>query len=337
MRKTRRKIPPLVLTMLSAIIAVVVGVPQAVYADPDDEGGSKDMREQLDEAIRNWNDAKDALDNSKDRQQQLEKDIEQGKADVETLTAQVADIARGMYEGGTLSQATLFLTSENPEQTIDGLMLVSFLGDESARRVTELKNAEDDLEASASLLEGEIADQKEYLGKMEQERAKAARAIASVGGDATTGPTTSDAPKPVPVKRNPDGSLPSEGCSQKDPTNPSGCLTPRTLHNLEETQVAGWTRYVACYRGGTWGEHPEGRACDFSVTPRGFMGEAYGEDKAYGDNLAGWFVQNADALGVLYVIWYRKIWMPGQGWVTYDGAGGEPNTDHTNHVHLSVR
>ncbi|GLZ80183.1 hypothetical protein Afil01_49900 [Actinorhabdospora filicis] len=337
MPKTRNT-PALFLTVLSAILAVVVGVPQAAYADPDDEGGSKDMREQLDEAIRNYNDARDALNDSKDRQVQLEKDIEQGQADVESLTAQVNDIARGMYEGGTLSQATVFLTSENPEQTIDGMVLVSFLGDQSARKVTELKNAKGDLEADAALLESTINDQKEFLGKMEEERGKAARAIAAHGGDATTGPTTSDAPKPVPAVRNPNGSLPGEGCSQKDPTSKGGgCLTPRTLHALQETEAAGWTRYVACYRGGSWGEHPQGRACDFSVTPHGFSGEASGEAKAYGDNLAGWYVQNADALGVLYVIWYRKIWMPGQGWVTYDGAGGEPNSDHTNHVHLSVR
>jgi hypothetical protein len=46
-------------------------------------------------------------------------------------------------------------------------------------------------------------------------------------------------------------------------------------------------------------------------------------------------VKNASRLGVMYVIWYRQIWMPGQGWRSYSGSGG-PSATHTNHVHLSV-
>jgi hypothetical protein len=38
---------------------------------------------------------------------------------------------------------------------------------------------------------------------------------------------------------------------------------------------------------------------------------------------------------VLYVIWYRQIWLPGSGWRSYTGCCG-PSAEHTNHVHLSV-
>ena len=64
---------------------------------------------------------------------------------------------------------------------------------------------------------------------------------------------------------------------------------------------------------------------------------AGGEDKTYGDNLAAWFVENASALGVMYVIWYNRYWDPAQGWIAYTGGGGDPSSDHTNHVHLSLR
>ncbi|GIG71445.1 coiled-coil domain-containing protein [Phytomonospora endophytica] len=340
MPKTHRRDTTLglLVTIVVTVLAVLANSPAAV-ADPDDEGGSKEMREELDDAIGNYNDARDALKTSKDRQKKLEKEITEGETEVEALSAQVAEIAGAMYENGGMSSAKAFLASENPDDTLSGMVLVSYLGEESAKKISELKGARSDLEAKVELLDDEIDDQKEYVEKMEKERSKAAQAIAAFGGDATNGPTTSDAPAPTPVPRNPDGSLPSEGCSKEDPT-PSGnggCLTPRTLHDLEQTEIAGWNRYVGCFRGGSFGEHPQGRACDFSVTPGGFGGEAYGEAKAYGDNLAGWYVEHADELGVLYVIWYRKIWMPGQGWTTYDGAGGEPNSDHTNHVHLSVR
>jgi hypothetical protein len=108
------------------------------------------------------------------------------------------------------------------------------------------------------------------------------------------------------------------------------------VHAYQEARLAGFTRYTACFRHQSFGEHPKGRACDFSVTPGGFAGtSATGGDKAYGDRLAGWLMANASRLGVLYVIWYRQIWFPGLGWRTYTRCGGDAASCHTNHVHLS--
>ena len=121
----------------------------------------------------------------------------------------------------------------------------------------------------------------------------------------------------------------------KDPTT-SGCLTPRTLHALQQARAAGFTRHTSCFSAGSWGEHPKGRACDFAAAD-GFGGVATGGDKAYGDRLAAWLIANADRLAVLYVIWYRQIWMPGIGWRAYSRGDGTPSGNHTNHVHLSVR
>ena len=121
-----------------------------------------------------------------------------------------------------------------------------------------------------------------------------------------------------------------------DPTT-SGCLTPRTLHALQEARKAGFTHYTACHRAGTSGEHPLGRACDFSANATTFVNaSATGADKAYAERLAAWFLANADRLAVLYVIWYQRIWMPGTGWRTYHGDGTAAG-DHRNHVHLSVQ
>jgi hypothetical protein len=106
---------------------------------------------------------------------------------------------------------------------------------------------------------------------------------------------------------------------------------------LRQTQAAGFTRYVACYRQATWGEHPLGRACDFAAAPKGFGGIATGGDRAYGNNLANYFIANSRPLSVLYVIWFKQIWLPSSGWRAYTKGQGDPASDHTNHVHLSVR
>jgi peptidoglycan DL-endopeptidase CwlO len=56
----------------------------------------------------------------------------------------------------------------------------------------------------------------------------------------------------------------------------------------------------------------------------------------YGNNLAAFFVRNANQLGVLYVIWFEQIWTPATGWRGYSGGRGDASSDHTNHVHLSL-
>ena len=60
----------------------------------------------------------------------------------------------------------------------------------------------------------------------------------------------------------------------------------------------------------------------------------------YGNRLAAFYVKNAKALGVMYVVWYCQIWQYGVGWHRYNSTGSNcgdaPAGDHTNHVHLSV-
>jgi hypothetical protein len=126
-------------------------------------------------------------------------------------------------------------------------------------------------------------------------------------------------------------------CTIKDPTT-NGCITPRMLQVLNQAKAAGFTRYVVCYRAlEDGGEHPRGRACDFSAATRGFENvDATGGDRAYGDRFASWLIANAKRLGIIYVIWYKRIWMPDVGWRAYSGSGS-PAARHTNHVHVSVR
>ena len=68
-----------------------------------------------------------------------------------------------------------------------------------------------------------------------------------------------------------------------------------------------------------------------------FGGVASGGDRTYGDNLSVWFIDNSRALGILYVIWFKRIWLPSSGWRAYKRGQGDPSSDHTNHVHLSIR
>lgn len=86
---------------------------------------------------------------------------------------------------------------------------------------------------------------------------------------------------------------------------------------------------------GSTSEHKEGRALDFMLS-------VYKADqKAAGDALTQWLTGkdsrgvvggNARRLGVMYVIWNRRIWgaYNSTGWRTYTGP-----VPHTDHVHIS--
>ena len=130
-----------------------------------------------------------------------------------------------------------------------------------------------------------------------------------------------------------DGSHPPEQCNLEDPTDEDGCVTPRMLATYEDVQQAGFTRFARCYRDASSGEHPKGRACDFSIAPLRFLSTCgSAAQRAYGNQLASHLVQNANRLHVLHVVWSGQIWLPSSGWRPYSG-GSEPSC---NRVHVSV-
>jgi hypothetical protein len=99
--------------------------------------------------------------------------------------------------------------------------------------------------------------------------------------------------------------------------------------------TANWGISRDCGVGGR-SEHKEGRAWDWRV-------DVYDDrDRQTADEVISWLMATdefgnshamARRLGVMYIIWNRKIWSsssPAQGWRPYFGA-----SPHTDHVHIS--
>jgi peptidoglycan DL-endopeptidase CwlO len=320
-------------------VVVAAGLASAgpVWADPaGPDGGNATLQGQLEAASRGYNDAKGRLDAAKVRQAQLETQAQATQTQLADVTSQVQQLAVTAYKGGPLSGLSVMLDATSAGDFLDratSLQTQVRLDNDALHRLRALQAQYDQQRAAINT---EVTDQQAQLAVMDKRRKDAQAALtAAGGGGATTGPSGGTA-SATPSPRNPDGTWPKESCSVPDPTT-SGCLTPRTLHALEEARKAGFSHYTACWRSGTWGEHPLGRACDFSANASTFVNAAAtGADKAYGDRLAAWLLANADRLAVLYVIWYGRIWMPSTGWRTYHGDG-TPAGDHMNHVHLSVQ
>jgi hypothetical protein len=320
--------------LLTSSVSAAFAAPDDDYTD--DEGGTKSLREQLDVAATAWQDAKAVLDKSKERQLELDLRLATLEGEREALVNEVQAVAGTAYRTGRVGALSALLSSGSAEVFMERAATMDMLTqyeDKTLSRLAELREA---VAQQRALIEAEVELQQKEVRKLDAARKKAEEALFAVGGGASGQFVAYDSPDAKPAPRNDDNTWPAEGCTEPDPTT-SGCLKPRMLHALKEARLFGFTRHTSCYRTGTWGEHPTGAACDFSAEVNGFGGVATGADKEYGDRLASFFIHNADRLGVMYVIWYRQSWFPGSGWGPYGGAGGDPSSNHDNHVHVSVR
>lgn len=320
-----------------AVIAVVTGLlaPPAT-AQTDDEGGTKSLREQLDEAATKYQDAKALLDESEKRELKLLVQLKDLEAERAGLVAEIQVVAAAAYRTGRVGAITALINASSPDAFLERVVAVDMIAKRDAEKLTRYREVTEEIEIQQGQLAEEIAIQEAEVSKLEEAKKQAEQALFAIGGGSSGNFVAFPAQDAKPAARNSDGTFSSEPCSEGDPTT-GGCLTPRMLHAYNEAQTFGFTRYTSCHRGGDFGEHPLGRACDFSASPNGFGGTAFGNDKTYGDRLASFMVHNANALGVQYVIWYREIWFPGRGWGVYGGCGGDAASCHTNHVHVSIR
>jgi hypothetical protein len=320
--------------LLTSSVRVAFAAPGDDYTD--DEGGTKSLREQLDVAATAWQDAKAVLDKSEERQLEFDLRLATLEAEREALVNEVQAVAGTAYRTGRVGALTALLSSGSAEVFMERAATMDMLTQYEDKTLTRLAELRESVAQQRALIEAEVELQQKEVRKLDAARKKAEEALFAVGGGATGQFVAYDSPDAKSAPRNEDGSWPAEGCTEPDPTT-SGCLKPRMLHALNEARLFGFTRHTSCYRTGTFGEHPLGGACDFSAEINGFGGVATGGDKEYGDRLASFFIHNADRFGVMYVIWYRQSWFPGSGWGPYGGAGGDPSSNHDNHVHISIR
>jgi hypothetical protein len=321
--------------LLTTAMVVMLAAPSAA-APGDPEGGTKTLREALESAAKGHVEATQKLKNSKKRQKELQTTLLRAQVETKQLEVQVAAVAGRSYRLGRFNTMSMLLNAASPEAFLERVQQLDAMAQIDGQALAEYRAAVDRHTRASQAIALEIKEQEKQITVLAKKKKEAELALASVGGGAVAGGfVNANSPLAKPAPRNSDGSWPKESCTINDPTT-SGCITPRLLNAYQQARAAGFKRYTSCFSQRSSGEHPKGRACDHSAAPGGFENvNASGGDKAYGDNLAAYYVKNANRLGVMYVIWYRQIWMPSTGWRSYSGSGG-PNAAHTNHVHLSV-
>jgi len=129
-----------------------------------------------------------------------------------------------------------------------------------------------------------------------------------------------------------------------DPTT-DGKITERTAHILAQVEKNFPESHWSCWspRTGQQSEHPLGRACD-GTFGNSIGTAAGGHALDYGWKVTNWLKDNAETLGVEYLIWQGRIWSvarDSEGWRTYDGGGmHDPSSvtgGHYDHLHFTAK
>jgi hypothetical protein len=325
-----------VLTVFATLLALfATQLPAAADPGTDSEGQTQALSAKLEAAAKSYYDIKAKLTASQRRQADIKKKLDDAQLSLLRLTTVVSNIAAARYKGGQIGILDGLLTGQgDPKDLLQAGAVAEYLIWRDDDQLRQYRQAQDDAKRNQDLLTAEIANEKKQYSDLDRAKRSAEKALAGVGGLISAGFVGNAGGDAQPAPRNADGSFPNESCTVNDPTS-GGCIKPRLYHALTEARLAGFTRYTHCWREQSWGEHPKGQACDFSAEKSGFGGVATGGNRTYGNKLAAWFIKNSEALGVMYVIWFRQIWMPGIGWRSYDGCCDAAAT-HENHVHLSV-
>jgi hypothetical protein len=327
-----------VVAVLATVVIVAGPASLAGAAPPPTPSGHASgddpplLRDVLESTSRGYLQAKTKLENSRKRQLQLNRELQQVQSRIDQISPQVGQIAAETYRTGRLTAVAVLLNSSSPDSFLERATALDELNTFNHQKLSALNRAKAQAAGAKAALDAEVREQQKQQAAMARQKTETERALALVGGKGLTAglvAATSPVAKIAPG-RTADGDWKRESCSKNDPTT-SGCITPRTLHTYNEVKRAGFNRFVGCYRPGGPYEHPRGRACDWSLQSSGFSPARTKDQKVYGNNLTAFLVRNADRLGVYYVIWYKQIWFPASGWHSYSGA-----SDHTDHVHVSL-
>ena len=339
-QNTARRLAALLTLLVTACGLAVTSTPATaaprLLAAPGDsgddgEGGSAALIERLEKASSGFVEAQKKLKTSKAQQAKLAAELKRLDAAVGPQQQTLDLIATQAYATGRAGPMAALISADSPEGFMERAETLATIAADQNKAIQAIKSTREARQKAKNAIDITIRDQQKQVTVMAKQKASAEAALKAANQGAAAS-SSSDGGNSADAAPGPGGS----GCSKTDPTGTGGCVTPTLLHAYNEARSDGFTRFTKCWRTQNSGEHPKGRACDFSSEKGTFGGDATGGDKTYGDNLANYFINNAEDLDVLYVIWYRRIWLPSSGWKSYSGAGGDPSSDHTNHVHLSV-
>ncbi len=299
------------IVLLTSLVTPVAFASSASATAPADEPEQSldelvDRSEELgDEYNGELRDMEGVLDEAEDAEERAEETTEE----VEGATEQVRQLAVASYTNGGVDPAFSLFVDDEPQVVLDEASVVEHLSSANQDKVDLLEEAIERDEKAQEDAEEKAATFEDDLDELESQREDVQELIADYPEQEMGG---------------------------------SDNLTPRTRQMREviseefgEKKDLGG---VGCFResgGAVVGEHPKGRACDFMVAEYEMPNE---EQNERGQRITDWAQDNADRLGIMYIIYRQQIWdirRGDEGWRDMEDRGSITE-NHFDHVHVSM-
>ena len=217
---------------------------------------------------------------------------------------QLARLAAASYMGSAPDQALAFFAGGDPQQVLGRSAIIEYLAQQHDAREQQLRRLEDAGKLAQQAAQAKVAGLRQMVATLAGQQQRIKRLLAQFRPQS---PTIGDS------------------------------ITPRMREVRDEVDRRfGPFSAIGCYRAGSDGEHPLGRACDFMLSTGGVMPAAASIQKGY--DIAAWAQANASRLGIMYIIYRQRIWdvrMASSGWVPMENRGSI-TANHYDHVHISV-
>lgn len=299
--------------------ATLLTLPSAAIAEPEDaEAKLKDLNKRAESLEKDYKGELLQYTEAKKGAKKAQKALDASTKELKQARADVAELASAQYKGSGIDPTVEVVMSSEPDQMLNDATLAQHITHNNAERVVDLGEAREKHKKANKKAENKLDDAKELIEDLEDQRDEVKKKIKKyeaekIPGGGGTGNVPADAKGP-----GWDGATPRMAGIRDDIIGKFGAPYP-----------------VGCLRPGDPGEHGSGRACDFMMSAGGASPSA--TNRQLGQQIAEYAKNNADRLGVMYVIWEQKIWHsgnPGAGWKPMEDRGSITQ-NHYDHVHVS--
>ncbi|GAB3695543.1 coiled-coil domain-containing protein [Nocardiopsis oceani] len=302
--------------LAASFVAIAFTVPVSAAAAlaphfaPQEPESMSDLQSRADELTDEYEGELRDMEAVLEEAERAEDRAESTREDVEEARDQVRSLAVATYTSSGIDPSMSLFVEAEPEEVIDRAMIIDYLSTTNQDKIDQLDQALSRDEVAQANAEERLAEVEEDMDELEDRRMDVRRLIAD----------------------HPD-----------QPMQSHNNLTPRT-EQMRDTIIEEFGRGddvggVGCFReegGFVVGEHPLGRACDFMLHASGGMPTE--EEVQRGWDISEYAMDNAEDLGVMYIIYRQQIWDVRRGDTDWRDMADRGNLteNHFDHVHISM-
>ncbi|MGW5875758.1 coiled-coil domain-containing protein [Nocardiopsis terrae] len=309
-RPGRGRVAVVALSLLTATAAFPLPASAAPGFAPREPESMSELQSRAESMTEEYNGELRDMEAVLEEAERAQERAEATSEDVEEAQGQVRSLAVATYTSSGIAPSMSLFVEAEPDEVIDRAIIIDYLSSTNQEKIDQLDQAHSRDEVAQENAEERLSEAQEDLDELEDRRMDVRRLIA-------------DHPE--------------------QPMQPHNNLTPRTeqMRDLvvQEFGPGDDVGGYGCYRAvGGWvvGEHPKGRACDFMVDANGSMPSQEQVDRGWA--ISEWARDNADDLGIMYVIYRQQIWDVRRGDTDWRPMAdrGSITENHFDHVHISM-